>query len=493
MRAGKEKAGKNEAIVLLQDERAIWCRWQDGQVVEQRIIPHSEDATGSDLLPFDRMTVMEYFEHKTVSLILDSSLDEVNCMTNIQLQRNILRMPNSVDLIHESLNQQCQLWLRKVQEQGVVFNWVVSTLRLLLLNYCKGAKQAFIVVDDDHLSRHVLCQQGCMVYARQCNNVDEGLSQKALAESLEYLDGPASITISPDCDIVYVGADPGRLDLLKRHSARPVYHEASITAAQWYFELFRRQRLRIRNKVSHRQLNHILNGQLDMSESKRKLRTRRKRFYLATCLSAGIASITVVFTTVHGFSSVNYLRSVEARKISLSSEISLARQSATAIHQSPVQAAELIERLKQFDHIETLDAAEVLTLIADTVTRHPKIMLDHLEWLMIDNEEALQWIDVASLENAPVPNGIGRVLKQSLDGTEISRTIIGAQIGIEGSVRAVTLRDRQAVFNKFVSSLETSPFVAYVEVVTSPLEHAVSSDVDGSDLRFSLQILHWSS
>ena len=132
-------------------------------------------------------------------------------------------------------------------------------------------------------------------------------------------------------------------------------------------------------------------------------------------------------------------------------------------------------------------------MIADTVTRHPKIMLDHLEWLMIDNEEALQWIDVASLENAPVPSGIGRVLKQSLDGTEISRTIIGAQIGIEGSVREVTLRDRQAVFNKFVSSLETSPFVASVEVVTSPLEHAVSSDVDGSDLRFSLQILHWSS
>ena len=71
--------------------------------------------------------------------------------------------------------------------------------------------------------------------------------------------------------------------------------------------------------------------------------------------------------------------------------------------------------------------------------------------------------------------------------------MIGAQIGIEGSVREVTLRDRQAVFNQFVSSLETSPFVASVEVVTSPLEHAVSSDVDGSDLRFSLQILHWSS
>ena len=493
MRAGKEKAGKDETIVLLQDDRAIWCRWRGGRVIEQRIIPHGEDAADSDLIPFDRMTVMEAFEYTAVSLILDSSLDEVNCMTSIQLQKNILRIPNDVDLIHESLNQQCQLWLRKVQEQGLVFNCVVSTLRLLLLNYCKGVKQVFIVVDDDHLSRHVLCQKGRMVYARQCDNVDEGFSQKALAESLEYLNGPASVTISSDCDIIYIGADPDRLELLKGLSARSVFHETSITAAQWYFELFRGQRWRIRSKMFSRQLNRILNGQLDISESKRKLRSRHKKLKLATRLSGGIASIAVVIVAVHGISAANYLRGVEAKKASLSNEIFMASQSATAIHKSPVQAAESIARLEQFDRVERVDAAEVLTLVADTVTQHPQIMLDHLEWLIIDDEEALQWIDVVSLENASVPSGIGRVLRQSLDDTEVSRTMTGAQIGIEGSVREVTLRDRHAVFNKFVSSLETSPFIASVKVVTSPLEHAVSSNVDGSDLRFSLQILRRSS
>jgi len=158
-----------------------------------------------------------------------------------------------------------------------------------------------------------------------------------------------------------------------------------------------------------------------------------------------------------------------------------------------VQAAESIARLKLFDRIEGLDATAVLTLIADAVTHHPEIMVDHLEWLMIDNPEALQWISVASLENAPVPTGINQVMRQSLDSSDEARILIGAQISLEGTVQEVTLRARQAAFENFVSSLKDSPLVASVEVVTSPLEYAVSSEIDDSDLRFSLQIFHWPS
>ena len=71
--------------------------------------------------------------------------------------------------------------------------------------------------------------------------------------------------------------------------------------------------------------------------------------------------------------------------------------------------------------------------------------------------------------------------------------MIGTQIALEGSVRELTLRGRQAVFENFVRSLKASPVVASVEVVSSPLEYAVSSEVLDSDLRFSLQILHWPS
>ena len=112
---------------------------------------------------------------------------------------------------------------------------------------------------------------------------------------------------------------------------------------------------------------------------------------------------------------------------------------------------------------------------------------------MIDNPEALQWISVASLENAPVPTGINQVMRQSLDSSDEARILIGAQISLEGTVQEVTLRARQAAFENFVSSLKDSPLVASVEVVTSPLEYAVSSEIDDSDLRFSLQIFHWPS
>ena len=77
-----------------------------------------------------------------------------------------------------------------------------------------------------------------------------------------------------------------------------------------------------------------------------------------------------------------------------------------------------------------------------------------MEWLATDNTEALQWINVASLENAPVPNGINQVLRQSLDVSDGARIMIGTQIALEGSVRELTLRERQAVFEKFVRSLK---------------------------------------
>ena len=493
MNADKLNVVKDETTVLLQDDRAIWCRWLGDRVIDWRVIPHDEDASDNDLVPFDGIVGTGYFRHPIVSLILDSSLDEVSCPSNTLAQKKNFRLSNDFDHIHESLNNSCQLWLRKVQEQGVVFNLVVSTLRLLLRSYSKGVKQTFIVVDDECLSRHVLCQRGCMVYARQCNNADMGFSHKALAESLEYLNGSASATISSDCDVVYIGTDAGHLELLKKQSVGSLVNETSITAAQWYFELFKRHRQRLGNRMSNRQLNRILNGQLEESESHRKMRASYKYFYLATCLAVGLASIMVVLAALHGISVAKYLRNIETQISSLSDEILLAKQSATAIHFSPVQAAESLARLELYKRIERLDATAVLTLIADAVTHHPEIKIDHLEWLTTDDTEALQWINVASLENAPVPNGINQVLRQSLDVSDRARIMIGTQIALEGSVRELTLRERQAVFEKFVRSLKASPVVASVEVVSSPLEYAVSSEVLDSDLRFSLQILHWPS
>ena len=245
MNADKLNVVKDETTVLLQDDRAIWCRWLGDRVIDWRVIPHDEDASDNDLVPFDGIVGTGYFSHPIVSLILDSSLDEVSCPSNTLAQKKNFRLSNDFDHIHESLNNSCQLWLRKVQEQGVVFNLVVSTLRLLLRSYSKGVKQTFIVVDDECLSRHVLCQRGRMVYARQCNNADMGFSHKALAESLEYLDGSASATISSDCDVVYIGTDAGHLELLKKQSVGSLVNETSITAAQWYFELFKRHRQRL--------------------------------------------------------------------------------------------------------------------------------------------------------------------------------------------------------------------------------------------------------
>ena len=493
MRASKENVGKDETIVLLQDDRALWYRWRGDQIIDHRVIAHGEDASDAELIPFDGITEVECTGQSTVSLILDSSLDEVSCSADTPARPKYLGLLNDVNYIHESLNQRSQLWLRKVQEHGVVFDLVVSALRLLLQNYRKVVKQTFIVVDDSHLSRHVLCQRGRLEYARQCNIADKGSSQKALTESLEYLDGSASISVTSDCDIVYIGTDVDCLELLDRQSSAAIVHEASKSASQWYCELFRRHRRRPGRKMSNRQLNRILNGQLEISESRRKIRSNYKKLYLATCLVIGIASVTVVFSVVHGFAVAEYLREIETRTSSLSDELLLARQAATSIHISPVQAAESIARLKLFDRIEGLDATAVLTLIADAVTHHPEIMVDHLEWLMIDNPEALQWISVASLENAPVPIGINQVMRQSLDSSDEARILIGAQISLEGTVQEVTLRARQAAFENFVSSLKDSPLVASVEVVTSPLEYAVSSEIDDSDLRFSLQIFHWPS
>ncbi len=487
-------AGKDETIVLLQDEHAVWSRWRGDQLIDRRVILHGDNNTDADLIPFEGLTaMMGRFKRPVLSLILDSSLDEVSYLAGTRFHHGLLRMSNDIEPVHESLNQRCQIWLKEVQEQGVVFDCVVSTLRLLLTKYRKIAKQTLIVVDDDQLIRHVLFHRGRIVYARQCHGVSDGVSHAALAESLEYLDGSASAMLSHDCEIVYLGSDLACLDLLNKTSTGSVVHEASKTVTEWYFELFRRQRWRMRSRMLNRQLNHILNGQLDKSISRRQLRHSERKRYLATRLTIFMALTSFIVAGVHGFIVARYLRNIKIETASISDEILLARQSAADIHTSPLRAAESIARLELFHRIERLETAAMLTLIADAVTRHPEIMLDRLEWLMTDNAEALQWISVTSLENAPVPSGIRQVLNQSLDNTEELQIRTGTQIALEGSVKEVTLRGRQAVFEKFISSLESSPAIASVEVVISPLEYAVSSEVDDSDSRFSVQIFQWSS
>ena len=490
------KTVKDETIIILQDERAIWCRWHDQRLIDRRVIEHCETIADSNLIPFDGISeIVKRFKRPTVGLIIDSSLDEVSSFmsTDAGIGRVARTKSNDTAHIHESLNRRCQLWLQKVQEQGVVFDYVTSTLRMLLRNYRKSKRQTLVVVDGDQLSRHVLCHRGRVVYARQCSKIDEKTSEEVLNESLDYLDDTASTQRISDCNIVYVGSNRASQDSLKERSTGPLVHVASTSATQWYFSLFRQRRWHIGHSASNRLLNRVLKGQLDGSESRRKLHRNDQKLFLATWLTVFIASITVIVACVHGFTVARYMRNVEVKSAALANDIVLTKESATEIHSFPVQAANALETMEAFGRIEKLDAAAVLTLVADAVTLHPGIQLDRLEWLLTDNEEALQWTGVASLEHAPVPRIIQQVSKQSLDESAPARLRMGAQIAIEGSVHEATLRGKQALFNGFVNTLETTPNIASVEVVTSPLEHAATSELKGSDFQFSIQIFHWPS
>jgi len=484
------KTYRDEVIIVLQDDRAAWYRWQGAQIVDQKIIPLVNKAEEGIVIPFEGLVNrVDRFNYPRINLIIDSSLDEFTPPIGEFGKEKSRAIKERDKRICESLNAACQEWILAVQEKGLVFDKVLSSLSLLDRTYGKGRQRVLIIVDDDRLGRHVLCTKKGISYARQCTYKDVHNSQEALSETLHYLSDLKAPYSLADSLIVYVGDDPDTATSLNKLSNKPVSFQPVSNAADWYCDLFRRKRPR----GTSQWLNKKLSRHLSKSEARRRHRRNDQQLYLATCLTVFVASVTVIVACIHGFTVAKYMRSVEAKTTNMMSEHMLTTKAAAKVHSEPVQTADSLARLDLFNQIYYLNAAGVLTLIGDAVTQHPEIELDRIEWLLTDNREATQWVSVPSLDNAPVPVSINKVLDQSPHNAEATRIKTGTQIVIEGSVKDSTLRERQAVFEEFVATLSSLSDIDSVQIVSSPLDNASSSERSDADQLFSLQVFHWPS
>jgi|GEM_PF-3027789 len=467
---------KKSIIIVLQDDRVVWYKFKGKALIDKKDIIFDDRYIDFEDIPFDwAKPIQQRHSLATISLIIDSSLDELGSGNAERVGRNNVFNVSKYTCFREALSPRCQAWLQAIQAQGVIFDRVTSSLRLLSWQIRRGVPNRFIVVGDSHMSRHVLCQKGRITYARQCRHIEAGLANtahSALLESLEYLRESTATAINTELQIIYVGDDQSCVETLEQSSLKPLTHHMVSKAADWYAELFQQRCFLSR----HEPMNTVLNGQLEQSESQRNRRRNDRCLYLTTCLTALVASFTLTLAGVNGFKVVKNIRSLEIKSAAVSQEQISTSEMATSIHQYPIKAAEALVRVQLFKRIEYLDIAAVLKLVADAVTEHPGIELDSLEWVLTDTHEAMEWVNVASLENAAVPVAIKHVLSQSLDEADDTRVKTGVQIAIEGSVQDISLRGRQRRFEKFVDSLVSVPNITSVKVVTSPLKSASAGE-----------------
>lgn len=424
-----EHSNECSVQVWLSSRRVVWARWSGRRLCCCTSHPIED-------LPSD-----PFVSGKTISLVVDPGNEDVERIASPGFgagpvgwwQRSVLQRDRRQAGLHGQLHwlgrhgsevaragrliehwpEVIVRWLELAQQQGLVFEHIVSAPRLIAKHTAARHKVPQLVVYTwAGVRRHVVCADGVVCLSRSIAQDDHPL--ESAATSLEHV--------------------AERWGFKRIDVSLPLVPESWTPEAQTRLESLGNGSVFVRDCASV-QTNNSDNAQeslavdcllVDLGQKfttrqsslwcrsivsrvpdaeSATASTRARRVLLGFSLSAGVSLMLALsfasYALVVGVEHVRQAAATGAERAALLSDISSTRSQAATLEVNPVRASRRVQRAMTLDLSAPMSPAAVAELVATHVTQYPDIVLHLLEWRALRTEsdsESNRSMDLLSSE-----------------------------------------------------------------------------------------------
>ena len=201
-----------------------------------------------------------------------------------------------------------------------------------------------------------------------------------------------------------------------------------------------------------------------VAHGKHRLRARGLTGIAAICaLTATLFSIQALSSGILGHRTI---QQQNEKRYQLNQDYEQLHVTAASMHPHMAAAAQSLRMSDRLDSGYGITPQNLLENLGTVLTSMPSIILDTLIWVSTDSQENYESLTYVL---SSVPH------RQSLNVVDAPAV---QQVEIAGSVSADTLNTQKRRFDQFVKALQTIPGAGPVIVLESPVDSALSSDVD---------------
>lgn len=386
----------------------------------------------------------------------------------------------AVWLSREQWPEHWTAWLQGLQSGGVVFIRVSSSLQILARHMPDTARDILYVLIGNHRQQHILVRDGVVVFRRVVAVNGDDSIRTALTDSLNHLQSRLCLVSASLCSL---GMSETLCEEWKLHaviagdvlimtdvdeissddeSANVATHDSQIA------------RMLVRSIVQAPMPKDIsaTSGPVAEILKTRVVRDQMFRLSFATAISILIASVTVAFATVEGFSSSRESAHRLEEQTRLMLRIADFDEASLSIHPQADTAAQLLRRIEMVEQDQQRSVPALMNLLANVLKEFPAIGLDALQWRtdMADLDQS-EPLFVATADSWS-PHSDSSVDMDLYTGLETGASLV---LEFSGKVdKSRSLRERQERFDALVAALVALETVQRVEVLLSPLAQAAS-------------------
>jgi len=427
-------------------------------------------------------------------------------------------------LVHPAIPESWSSWLARLQTVGLVFHQVVTASELAAHRSRQLCGPVLLLMRVASYERHLLVQRGVMqflrtvsVNARQEARVatSESPDRAAVEQSLEYL----STVLAMDVSAIRIlqprsapAATKSDADIDTRENADPEEEQVDVLLAM-FLALHIEYDVYHRNADSEKMVNtHARVGQsgfhkrssrvvhlgarllagfplrlcktqqtsqwsirrsvlrwLDVFEPSLRYANSVQRVALtvrASILFAVLAILAASGALLSGVAGNRLIHHYAIQKAGMHVAESEIQASAAAAFTQPRVAADSLFIADELSNPAWSETQSLLGAVATVITAMPGVQLEQLVWTLVEHDEPYESM-THTLDSASHRQTLSRTSRD-----------VAVQLELSGTVPGDSLKARQTVLEKLVKKLWRLPGVINARVLESPLDTALSSQID---------------